>query len=105
MKRKLVIDFHNEEGKDRGAIKIEHFTLLLFEGGKEGSLFLIKDIRRSSLFKIVGMVTIHSIISGNLEGFPVSAEAIYLGICNFEESVVMSTLDSDQIPRNSATKH
>ena len=77
----------------------------LFEGGKEDSLFPIKDITKSSLFKIAGVVIVHSIISGNPEGFPVLAEAIYLSIFNFEESVVMSTLGSDQIPRNSSIEH
>ena len=98
MKRKFVIDFDNEEGLDGGAIKMDYFTLLLkkiknwlFEGGKEDSLFPIKDTTKPSLFKISGIVIVHSIISGNPEGFPVLAEAIYLSICNFEESVVMST--------------
>lgn len=112
MKRNFVIDFDNEEVLDGGAIKIEHFTLLLkeiksrlFVGGKENSLFPIRDIKKSSFFKIAGMVMVHSIISGNPEGFPVIAEAIYLSICNFKQTVVMSKLDSDQIPRNSSTKH
>ena len=51
------------------------------------------------------MVIVHLIISGNREGFSVSAEAIYLSICNFEESALMSILDSDLIPRNSSTEH
>ena len=82
MKRKFVIDFDNEEGLDGGAIKIEYFTLLLteiktrlFEGGKDDSLFSMKDITKSSLFKIAGMVIAGSLISGNLEGLAVLAEA------------------------------
>ena len=77
----------------------------LLEGRKEDSLFPIKDITKSSLFKKADMVIVHSIISGSPERFPVIAEAIYLSICNFEESVVMSTLGSGQIPRNSSTEH
>ena len=62
MKREFVTDFDNEEGLDGGALKIKYFTLLLketkirlFEGGKEDSLFPIKDITKSSLFKISRM--------------------------------------------------
>ena len=92
MKRKFVIDFDNEKGLDGGAIKIEHFTLLfkeiksrLFEGGKEVCLFPMKDITKSSLFKIDGMVIVHLIISGNREGFSVLAEAIYLSIVTLKK--------------------
>ena len=110
MKRKFVIEFENEEGLDGRAIKIKFFTLLLkkiksrlFEGGKRK--FPIKVITKSSSFKIAGMVIVHSVISGKPKGFPVIAEEIYLSICNFEESVVMSTLECDQEPRNSFTEH
>ena len=51
------------------------------------------------------MIIVHSIISGKPERFSVLAEGIYLSIFNFEESVLISTLDSDQIPKNSSTEH
>ena len=51
------------------------------------------------------MIIVHSIISGNPEWFLVLAEGIYLSIFNFEKSLLISTLDSDQMPKNSSTEH
>ena len=108
-KKNFSVSFANEEGVDGSAMKMEFFYLLLkeikfclFEGVDEKRV-PVKDIMKSSLFKIGGIIIAHSFVEGCPEGFPVLAEPIYHLLCNNHEEAVVA-LSIDLIPKDASTE-
>ena len=72
----------------------------------KSSLFDVEKIAKFPLFEITFMVRVLSITLGNTEGFLVLAEAIYLSICNTEESSICLPLTVIRyLPRNISREH
>ena len=110
MTRELVVKFCNEDGIDGGAIKREFFNLAfkeirqrLFEGPEE-SMLPIKDSSKGLLFRIAGMVVVHSLIQGGPTGLLILAPSIYSYLLSLDEDIIISQLDKSSIPQNSATE-
>ena len=72
----------------------------------KSSLFDVEKIAEFLMFEITFMVRVLSITSGNTEGFLVLAEAIYLSICNTEESsICLPCTVIRYLPRNISREH
>ena len=111
MTKSFYITFKGEDGVDGGALKQEFFTLLLTEivkrifEGQDNNMFLLKDISKCTLFKVAGMIIVHSLLEGCPDGLPIMAEhALFYQICRKEESVVLSSLFRELIPLNASTE-
>lgn len=111
MTKKLIIEFKGEDGLDGGAMKTEYFNLLLEEvknrlfEGENNSLLPVKDITKAVLFKVAGMIIVHSLIAGVDTGFPVLAKPYFLHMCGRDTDSLIESLNKSHIPANATTEN
>ncbi|XP_065058553.1 uncharacterized protein LOC135686279 [Rhopilema esculentum] len=111
LKKSLEVSFKNEEGLDGGTLKIEYFNLAwdeikkrLFVGNMT-SLLPIKDSTKIFLFRLAGILLVHTIVqNGPIAVFPKLAKPIILSILGKDTAEIMSQLNKHDIPMCSSTE-
>ena len=77
LRKKLVVTFQGEDGVDAEffQLALDQIKKRLFQGKPERVL-PIKDLTKSMLFQIAGVITAHSLVQG-APGFPCLSPAVY----------------------------
>ena len=110
--KQLEVSFKGEDGLDGGALKVEYFNMAweqatsrLFEGNVS-SLVPIKDTTKIFLFRLMGMMVVHTVLqSGPVKRFPKLSPAVVSCMLGNEVEEIYRLLIKHDIPLNAATEN
>ena len=112
LRRSLEVQFKGEEGLDGGAMKVEFFNMAweqvtkrLFEGNVH-SIVPIKDITKTFLFRLTGIMTVHTVMqNGPIMQIPRISQSIIASMIGEKDDEVNRHLSKHDIPLNSSTEN
>ena len=112
MCKQLEVSFKGEDGLDGGALKVKYFNLAweqatsrLFEGNVS-SLVPIKDVTKIFLFRLMGMMMVHTVLqSGPVKRFPKLSPAVVSCMLGNDVDEIYRLLIKHDIPMNAATEN
>lgn len=112
MAKTFEVNFKDEEGLDGGSVKIEFFNMAwehvqkrLFEGNVT-RLVPIKDVTKMFLFRLCGMMVVHTVVQGGpTQNLPQLAPSVVSALLGESSDAVYSHLSKHDIPLNAATEN